>query len=75
MALDKEIPRTVRGLAAQRGISISAHLAQELGRTVGQDHAYEQAKALALAQLDSPLDLGGQGIRDREALHDRQGLR
>ncbi|HUE02990.1 MAG TPA: hypothetical protein VMR62_25705 [Bryobacteraceae bacterium] len=36
---------------------------------------YAQSKARALAQLDSPFHLGGQGVRNREAIHDRNSLR
>jgi hypothetical protein len=46
-----------------------------LRRLDQQASAYEQAKAKALALLDSGLHLGGTGIEDRDALHDRQALR
>ena len=75
LAIDKTLLKRARALAAQRGTSVSALLARELARLVGQGAAYEQAKTKALAHLSSPFHLGGAGIPNREALHDRQSLR
>ena len=75
LAIDKRLLKKARALAVERGASVSAMLAGELQKIVERETAYEQAKAKALAQLDSPFHLGGLGITDREALHDRQGLR
>ncbi len=75
LAIDKRLLKKARALAVERGASVSAMLAGELQKIVERESAYEQAKAKALAQLDSPFHFGGAGIRDREALHDRQGLR
>jgi hypothetical protein len=50
-------------------------LAGELRRIVETQEAYAQANCRALAQLDSPFQLGGRGIRNREDLHDRHDLR
>ena len=75
LTVDKEILRQARSVAAKRGLSISAFLALELGTASSREQEYEKAKASALALLDSPMHLGGHGIRDREALHDRKNLR
>ena len=75
LSLDKEVLKRVRSVAAARGLSISAFLAQELGKTAEREQSYQKAKASALAQMDSPLHLGGRGIRDREALPERKNLR
>lgn len=75
LAIDKQLLKRARAFAAQRGTSISSMLASELRQMVGREEAYERAKARALAQLDSPFHLGGAGIANREALHDRKGLR
>jgi len=75
LALDKQLLKQARVFAARRGTSISAMLAAELRRMVEAEEAYEQAKNKALEHLHSPFRLGGRGIADREALHDRQGLR
>lgn len=75
LALDQQLLKRVRAFASQRGISISAMMADELRRIVAREAAYEQAKARALAQLNSPFRLGGARTAGREALHDRQSLR
>ena len=75
LAVDKSLLQRARGFAAQRGYSVSALLTDELKRLVAEDEAYEQAKVKALARLRQPFHLGGARIRNREALHDRQGLR
>ena len=75
LAIDQRLLKRARSIAAQQGTSVSAMLASELRRIVETQEAYAQAKARALAQLDSPFQLGGGGIRNREDLHDRHGLR
>jgi len=75
LALDEQVLKKARALAAQRGTSVSTMLADELRRLVEEDASYEQAKAKALAQLSSPFHLGGEKVTDRESLHDRHGLR
>jgi len=74
LAIDQRLLKRARSFAAQQGTSVSAMLASELRRIVETQEAYAQAKSRALAQLDSPF-LGGRGIRNREDLHDRDGLR
>ena len=75
LALDKELIKKARSFAARRGASISAMLAGELRRMVRAEEAYEHSKRRALAHLEAPFRLGGARITNREALHDRQGLR
>jgi hypothetical protein len=75
LALDKQVLKKARAFAARRGTSVSAMLAGELLKIVAEETQYEQAKAKALAQLNSPFRLGGAKVANREALHDRQGLR
>ncbi len=75
LAVDKQLLRRARALAAQRGTSISALLASDLREIVEREAAYEQAKAKALARLQSPFRLGGAKVGDREAWHERKGLR
>ncbi len=75
VALDKGLLKRARAIAAQRGTSISGLLAQELGMLVSREKAYARARTKALAYLNNPFHLGGPGIGDREALHDRQSLR
>jgi hypothetical protein len=75
LALDKQIVKKARTVAASRGTSVSAMLADELRKIVADEMLHEQAKVKAVAQLSSPFRLGGAKVTSREALHDRQGLR
>ena len=75
LAVDKSLLSRARAIAAQRGASVSALLAEELQKIVERDSVYEQAKQRALARLRSPFHLGGEKMADRESLHDRQKLR
>jgi hypothetical protein len=75
LAIDKPLLKRAKAIAAQRGTSISGLLGQELARLVDREAAYTEAKTKALVHLENPYHLGGTGIPDREALHDRQSLR
>ena len=75
LAIDRRLLKRARSIAAQQGTSVSAMLASELRKIVETQDGYAQAKSRALAQLDSPFHLGGRGLRNREDLHDRHGLR
>lgn len=75
LALDREILLAARVFAAKQGISVSAMLAEELREKIGTANRYEHAKQIALAMLEQSWSLGGQGIKDREMLHDRTSLR
>jgi hypothetical protein len=76
LAIDRDLLKQARALAAQRGTSVSGLLSDELRKLVQNNQEYEQAKARALALMEAPpFRLGGKGTGDRGALHDRQGLR
>jgi hypothetical protein len=75
ISVEKSLVRKARVLAAQRGASISAMLAQELTRIADRESEYELARRRALARLSAPFRLGGQKPLPREALHDRANLR
>ncbi len=75
LAVDKSLLKRARALAAQRGASVSAMLAQELLKIVERENAYQQSKLRALARLHSPFHLGGGKMAARESLHERQNLR
>ena len=75
LSLDQSVLKRVRGVAAQRGLSISGYLAQELDRASQRDEEYQRAMASAFEQMKNAQLHGGKGIVDREALHDREGLR
>lgn len=75
LALDREVLLAARVFAAQQGTSVSAMLAEELIEKIGSNRRYEHSKQIALSMLEQPWPLGGQGMKDREALHDRTALR
>jgi hypothetical protein len=71
LAIDKRLLKRIRAFAAEREISVSGMLAQELLKMVEQEAAYECAKGKALAHLDALFHLGGKGITSRQNLHER----
>ncbi len=73
--MKRDLLTRARALAAQRRTSVSGLLAQELEKQVANARAYAASRRKALALLRQGLHLGGQGIADRDALHDRAGLR
>ena len=75
ISVEKSLLRKARALAAQRGASVSAMLAQELLKIADRESEYDQARRRALARLSAPFHFGGRKRVPREALHDRQNLR
>ena len=70
IAIERELLRKSRLLAAERDASISHLLADELERLVSQEEAYAQARNAAFAEIDRGLRLGGQP-GSRMSLHQR----
>ena len=70
IALERDLLRKARVLAAERGTSISGLLASELERLVGAAEAYARERDAALAEIDQGLRLGGRPAQ-REALRER----
>ena len=70
IAIEQDLLRKARVLAAQRGTSVSRLLATELERLVGSADAYARARDAALADIDNGLRLGGRPA-PRDALHER----
>jgi hypothetical protein len=70
IALEQQLLRKARILAAERGTSASRLLADELGRHVGDAEDYDRSRREALADLDRGLSLGGRPAA-RHALHAR----
>ena len=70
IALEQNLLRKARVLAAERGTSVSRLLAAELERLVNESEAYKRARDAALADLDRGLRLGGRPA-SRDALHER----
>lgn len=75
ISVKRDLLRRARALAAERRTSVSRLLAEELERQVGDARAYAANRRKALALLKQGLHLGGHGIANRDALHDRAGLR
>jgi hypothetical protein len=74
VAIEPGLLKKARAVAARRGRSVSALLAEELRELVSQDAEYNAARERALALFLSPLALGGTPS-GREALHERRRLR
>jgi len=75
VAIDPALLKKVRAIAARRGISVSALLADEFRELVGEDRAYEAARQRAKAMLKSGFQLQGARMQDRNEEHDRRHLR
>lgn len=75
LAIDGALLKRARALAARRGLSVSALLADELRALVADDTAYASSRRRAAALLQDGLPLGGARIDDREALHERRRVR
>ena len=74
LAIEPALLKKARAVAARRGRSVSALLADELRDLVAEDAQYATAHKRALAALASPLSLGGTPLA-REELHERRRLR
>ncbi len=74
VAIEPALLKKARAVAARRGSSVSALLADELRELVAEDARYSAARRRALALLQSPLPLGGTSI-PRDELHERRRLR
>jgi hypothetical protein len=75
LSLDEDVLREARVIAAERGLSVSAFLRQELSRVVEHQRGYARARRSALARLQRGLSLGNGPLPSREELHDRAKLR
>jgi hypothetical protein len=75
VAIDRELLKRARGVAAKRGCSVSALLAGELQQLVASDQDYEAAMRRARALMSTGLALGGAKLVDRDAIHERHRLR
>jgi hypothetical protein len=74
VAIDPRLLKKARAVAARRGQSVSALLADELLALVDEEARYTTARKRALSLFQSPLSLGGVPLR-REELHERHRLR
>lgn len=74
VAIEPSLLKGARAVAASRGQSISALLADQLRKLVSEDNKYKAARKRAASLLASPLPLGGVRL-PREALHERHRVR
>ena len=74
VAIEPGLLKKARAVAARRGLSVSALLADELRELVAGDALYTAARKRALALFSTPLSLGGTPLT-RENLHERRRLR
>jgi hypothetical protein len=75
VAIEPSLLKQARTIAARRGLSVSALLADELRELIAEDRAYEAARQSAKAMLKTGLELHGARMRDRNEAHDRRRLR
>jgi|HubBroStandDraft_5_1064220.scaffolds.fasta_scaffold42420_2 predicted transcriptional regulator len=73
--LDRETIRKAKILAAKQSTSISALVAEQVDKLIGEDDAYEQAMKRSLALMKQGFHMGGVHNWDRDSLHDRAALR
>jgi len=74
VAIEPALLKKARAIAARRGRSVSALLADEIRELVAEDSHFATARRRALALLDAPLALGA-SPSSREALHQRRRFR
>ena len=74
VAIEAGLLKKARAVAARRGRSVSALLADELRALVEGDALYAAARKRAVALFSTPVPLGGTPL-SREALHERPNLR
>jgi len=74
VAIESGLLKKARVVAARRGLSVSALLADELRELVKDDAHYTAARKRAYSLFSTPLPLGG-SILTREQLHERRRIR
>jgi hypothetical protein len=75
LAIERDLLKRARGVAAKRGCSVSALLAGELRQLVSSEEDYEAARRRARALMSTGFPLGGEKVVDRDAIHERHRLR
>lgn len=75
ITLDEEVARWARIRAAERDTSLSRLVGKLLREKMLDEGSYQTSMQYYLTQSTSVLKKQGDKYPDREALHDRQGLR
>jgi predicted transcriptional regulator len=70
LKLNKELVRKVRVLAAEKGTSVSALLAEKLEEEVSRRAEYEESRKRWLLLVAKGMNLGGRPLT-REQMHER----
>lgn len=73
LSLPRKLLKQAKRVAADRETSVSALMAEALGRLADEDRRYSSARKQGLAALRSARSLGTQGRRrwSRDELHER----
>jgi hypothetical protein len=71
IAIETDLVKKARLIAARRETSLSRMLAEELRRLVAEDEGYDRARRKAVAHLRSGFALGGRIASTREQWHER----
>lgn len=66
IAIETDLVRKARVIAARRETSLSRMLAEELKRLVAEEEGYDRARRKAIAYLRSGFALGGKVTSTRE---------
>lgn len=75
LAIEPALLKQARAIAARRGLSVSALLADELRELISEDRAYAAARQSARAMLEKGFELHGARMRDRSEAHARGRIR
>ncbi|GFE79482.1 hypothetical protein GCM10011487_14820 [Steroidobacter agaridevorans] len=75
VAIEPALLKQARAIAARRGTSISALLADELRRLVAGDRSYESARRKALALMKTGIGMASGRMESRDEIHDRNRFR
>ena len=70
LRIDKELIQKAKVISAQRQISISEMLSDELRKVIQVNEKYEVAKRRAINNLELGFHLGGRVATSREDLHE-----
>lgn len=71
IAIETDLVKKARVIAARRETSLSRMLAEELRRLVSEDERYDHARRKAVEHLRSGFALGGKVTSTREQWHER----
>ena len=71
LKLDRDLLRAVKVVAAKKGTSISAYVAEKLSEAMRQDDSYEESRQRAIALMKDGRSLGWKKPKSRDELYER----